>query len=267
MPATIPVDLINRALDECGVDPLDDLTSGTDAALTAERVYWPTLRQLLSAAHWNFARKQNAMVQIGKAGDTDTPSQWGYMYEWPVDCVHPRWVPQSYGAADTSGVPIFSAETTVAFPTGTYPAPFIVGSVPLTNEISSDWFDVEGHDPEQTRVILTNQPSAQLIYTGLMQYPDAWDPLFEQAMVSALAVRLSMRVVEDKKLARVIRADNMQMAREALNAARVRDGNEGWTVNDHTPDWMRARVSSWGYNGPGQLFYPWSYVSWLETVY
>jgi hypothetical protein len=96
-------------------------------------------------------------------------------------------------------------------------------------------------------------------------YPDAWDPLFEQAMVSALACRLAMRIITDKKFAREVRSDNAQLARQALDAARVRDGNEGWTVQDHTPDWIRARTScglGWA-GGPGVLCYGWNSVGWL----
>jgi hypothetical protein len=44
------------------------------------------------------------------------------------------------------------------------PSPFIVASAPRPNDIASSWFDVEGHDPEQTRVILTNQPNATLVF-------------------------------------------------------------------------------------------------------
>lgn len=272
MQATQPVDIVNRALDECGVDPIGDLQDGSSVAQAAARVYWPTLRQLLSAAHWNFARKQQSLVVLADVTDitntyTDVPAPWCYMYDWPVDAVNARFVPASnprnYGAPVPS---IFSGQP-VAIPTNfgsNSPTPFIVGSAPRPNATETEWFAIEGHDPEQTRVILSNEPGANLVYTGLMQYPDAWDALFEQAMVSGLACRLAMPVIQDKKFARVVRADNMQMARAALDAARVRDGNEGWTVRNHTPDWIRARngLSGWD-DGPGVLCYGWSSVSWL----
>jgi hypothetical protein len=272
MAATQPVDIVNRAFDECGVDEIGDLDDGSEFANAASRVYWPTLRQMLSAAHWNFARRQEDLVLMadisGQASvNTDVPSPWGYMYEWPVDAVHARFVPMSY--YPTFGLPsppIFSSGGAALPPNfgSNSPAPFIVASALRTNEISSQWYDTEGHDPEQTKVILTNQLNAQLVYTGMMMYPDAWDALFEQAMVAGLACRLAMRVIPDKKFARVVRADNAQLARQALDAARVRDGNEGWTIQNHTPDWIRARTGyGGGWQGPGVLCYGWTSVPWL----
>jgi hypothetical protein len=262
---TLPVDIINRARDECGVDALTEMDEA------ANRIYWPTLRQMHSAAHWNFARKQQAMVMLADIGGQlvdarDVPAPWGYMYEWPVDCVHARFVPVSYSNSYApSSPPIFPnmAELPTNYGSNS-PCPFIVASAPRPNDIASEWYNVEGHDPEQTRVILTNQPNATLVFTGLIQYPDAWDPLFEQAMVSGLACRMAMSIIPDKKFARVVRADNAQLAKAALDAARVRDGNEGWTVQNHTPDWIRARTGSgMGWDAPGVLCYGWSSIPWL----
>jgi hypothetical protein len=270
--ATTPEDIINRALDECGVEPIGSFTDGSTASRAAERIYWPTLRQLLSAAHWNFARKQQPMVMLADISGQlmtarDVPAPWGYMYEWPVNCVHARFVPMTSISTFAAPRPPIFSDGSPAIPTNfgsNSPSPFIVTSANRPNDLASSWFEIEGHDPEQTRVILSMQPNADLVFTALMQYPDAWDPLFEQAMVSALACRLAMPVIEDKKFARVVRADNMQMARAALDAARVRDGNEGWTVQNHTPDWIRARIGSgMGWDGAGVLCYGWSSIPWL----
>jgi hypothetical protein len=261
--ATLPEDVVNRALDECGVDTIGDLGDGSRAALAATRIYVPTLRQLLSAAHWNFARKQNPLVLMADAGgqyiaNTDVPGPWSYMYEWPVDAVHARFVPANTGNVDAQGNLL---SNNIAW---SAPSPFLVASANRVNPPDGNWGLIEGHDPDQTRVILSNQIGATLVYTGMMQYPDAWDPLFEQAMVSVLSARLAMPLIEDKKLARVIRADNISIAREAINAARVRDGNEGWTVVDHTPDWIRARTSGSGWGGPGILYNSWNSMPFVE---
>lgn len=258
---TLPVDLVNRALDECGFDEYDvgDLSEGTDAAMAALRIYDPTLRQLLSAAHWNFARKQEKLVMIGdvtgiNAAFTGVPGPWSYMYEWPTDCVHARFVPRT-------------DQTVVGnILTWASPAPFLVASFSIPNPIESQWDQIEGHDPEQTRVILTNQLTASLVYTGMMMYPDAWDPLFEQAMVAVLAARLAMAVIKDKREARIVRADNISIAKGALDAARVRDGDEGWTIADHTPDWIRARTAGAAWSGPGTLWMPWASMPFVEDA-
>lgn len=219
---TGPVDIVNRALDACGLEAIGDLGEGTKAARAALRVYDPTLRQLLSAAHWNFARKQFALARLGD-DNTPLPRGWSYMYEWPTDCVHFRHVL-------VSG--IMCAQ----------PAPFVVTNLDWPVDLASEWWLVEGHDPESVRVILTNQAGAVGVYTGLMQYPDAWDPLFEEAMVAALAAKIAMPCISDKALARQVRQENTLIARAALDAALVRDGNEGWTVHDWVPDWLAVRT-------------------------
>lgn len=234
MAVTQPVDIVNRALDECGCPEIADLYEGSPAARAALRIYDSTLRQMFAAANWNFARKQDVLVLMADISgvlisNVDVPLPWQYMYGWPVDCVHARWVPWV-----GCGTPTNQRGS----------VPFIVTSVPRLNPVESSWDRIEGHDPDQTRVILTDQAGSSLVYTGLLQYPDAWDPLFEEAMVATLAARLAMPCVPDKGAARQIRSDNLAIAREALVTARVRDGNEGWTIMDHTPDWISARTSS-----------------------
>jgi len=97
-----------------------------------------------------------------------------------------------------------------------------------------------------------------LVYTGLVQYPDAWDAGFHRAFVAALAARLAIPCIEDKAQARAMRSDQLAIARDALIEARVRDGNEGWTLTDHTPDWIRVRTSTaWrGWHGSGWCSFP-----------
>ena len=242
MPTT-PEDVVNEALDEIGVEAIGDLYEGSKTSNIARRTYDPILRAMFAAAPWNFARRQR---QIDLRGDASgryinnklVPVPWSYSYEWPNDCVHARYVLDlgAY-ALDESGAPLY------AQPAWNRPAPFLVTDAPLVNDVDSSWDRVEGHSPESTRVIVTNQLGAVLVYTGLVQYPDAWDPLFRRAFTAALAARLAIPLIEDKAQARAIRSDQRQIAREALIEARVRDGNEGWTIQDHTPDWIRARSS------------------------
>lgn len=273
MPATQPVDIANRALDECGLPELGDLEDGTPTARAVTRVYWPALRQLLSGAHWNFARKDLPLTLLADVtgnliADRDVPAPWSLMYDWPVDCVGARFVPQTYPQTLTTDPPIFSSDpqTNISTLGWTSPAPFVVSSSTRPNPIGSQWWETEGHDPDQTRVILTNTVGAHLVYTALMQYPDAWDPMFEQAMVALLAARLAMPLIADKKEARIVRADNIAIAKSALDMARVRDGDEGWTVADHTPDWIRARTSWLGIMGEGVWWYSWASVPGLDDA-
>lgn len=277
---TIPVDVVNEALDEIGIAAIGALTDGTPAANAAARIYWRTLRGVLSAAPWNFARMEIPLTLLGSNGAPNTspinpnppqvfgnppPQPWIYMYDWPVDCVHLRYVPSVGTIQQTpTGQPIIPPNT----PTANAwwgPAPFLVHSYPLPN--ASGWDDIEGHDPDSTKVILTNVCNAHAVYTAMKQYPDAWDALFQKAFSLTLAAQLCMPCIKDRKEAMAVRRDTRALAVEALNEARVRDGNEGWTVIDHTPDWIRNRA---GYTGWGRNGWPvgggWNPLPWAEDA-
>lgn len=241
---TRPEDVINEALGELGLDEIADLTDGSEAAQRGLRLYDSTLRAMHAAAPWNFARRQQQLALIGDRNgvystNTFIPSPWTYQYEWPIDCVHARYVVGAGATGiDASGNPTGST------PAWNRPSPFQVADAPIPNDVASSWDTSEGHSPESTRVILTQELGAILIYTGLVQYPDAWDALFRKAFVASLAVGFcTPRFIKDPRVALAYKNDQRNAAKEALIEARVRDGNEGWTVVDHTPDWIRARTS------------------------
>lgn len=87
------------------------------------------------------------------------------------------------------------------------------------------------------RVILTNQENATLAYLKRITDPNVMDESFIECWVNALGAKLAIPLSGDKAM--------MQAAWTLANAriadARQNDGNEGLTVNDVTPDWLRAR--------------------------
>ena len=253
MPTT-PDDIVGEALVELGIDEEIDLYAGSNAANAARRVYDTVLRGMHAAAPWNFARRQRQLDMRGdRSGAHHTnravPEPWAYGYEWPLDAVHMRMVlALNAHALDPSGAPVYASPP--AFAGGRLwcnlalagAAPFVVADLPWPNEVASDWSLVEGHSPESTRAILTDQFGAVAVYTGLVQYPDSWPPLFRRAMVATLAGRIALSAVPDKSAARALRGDMAAIAKDALVEARVQDANEAWTVRDHIPDWIAART-------------------------
>jgi hypothetical protein len=101
--------------------------------------------------------------------------------------------------------------------------------------------------PAPQRVILTNQEYATLSYVAQVTDPNIMDPLFQNAWTSILAASLAMALTGDKKLANGLIAS----ANSDIELARGVDGNEGLTINDITPDWIRARGIDFdsGYTG------------------
>lgn len=91
------------------------------------------------------------------------------------------------------------------------------------------------------RVILTNQEFATLIYIQQITDPNVMDTLFQAAWVKILSAKMVMSLTGDKKLANMLIGE----ANEEIKVARSIDGNEGFTVNDVTPDWIKIRGISY----------------------
>jgi hypothetical protein len=99
------------------------------------------------------------------------------------------------------------------------------------------------------QLILTDQTQAQLVYTVNQSNPLLWDSLFQAAMVASLAAYL----VPALSLNLPLMQFQMKVAENIITIARVRDGVEGTTSQDHVPDWITARNAGGGtgyvYNG------------------
>lgn len=87
------------------------------------------------------------------------------------------------------------------------------------------------------RVILCNVTQAILCYNTQITDPNVMDPLFQDAWVHILGARLAFQLSGDKALANML----IGMANSTIMEARKADGNEGITINDITPDWLRTR--------------------------
>lgn len=91
--------------------------------------------------------------------------------------------------------------------------------------------------PQEQRTILTNQEFAILNYIRQVIDPNVMDPQFLQAWVAGLAGRLVFQLTGDKTLAN----QKLSEANAFVASARIGDGNEGLTINDVVPDWIRIR--------------------------
>jgi len=105
------------------------------------------------------------------------------------------------------------------------------------------------------RVILTNQEFATLGYVKQVTDPNVMDTLFQTAWINLLASGLCMALRGDKTLANSL----IQEVNLAIESARAVDGNEGLTINDVTPDWIRARGVAWD---DGYMSGPYSSFDW-----
>ena len=106
------------------------------------------------------------------------------------------------------------------------------------------------------RVILCNQSQAILLYNTQITDPNIMDDLFQDAWIHILGARLAFQLSGDKALANQLIGLTNNMIMEARKA----DGNEGITVNDVTPDFLRTRG---GYGvGPNFEYSPNASFDW-----
>jgi hypothetical protein len=105
------------------------------------------------------------------------------------------------------------------------------------------------------RVILTNQEFAILNYVRDVTDVNVFDDLFYSGFAHALGAQLVMALTGDKAMANA----SVALANDKISKARAIDGNEGLTLNDVTPDWIRIRgiYFTETYSGPYGWGYDW----------
>lgn len=240
------VSLCNRALLGIGARAtIASLTEGSTESIACSILYNPTFQQLARSAPWNCLRQQQTLTLIAAATGTPEnpqgttlplpPTPWLYSYALPSTCLDMRYIVPSLPNSTSSGsTPLTTASVT----SGTFiPCD---GEIPFVVAYATD----TQNNPLQ--VILTNCTQAQAVFTVNDANPVIFDSLFEQAIVSALGAYLVPALSLNLPLMNM----QIKVSEMAIQQARVRDGDEGTTVQDHIPDWMTARRSG-GYLSQG----------------
>jgi hypothetical protein len=279
----LPQDIANQALDAIGwPNSIGDLEDGTFEARVLLRAYSQCLRQLLRAAHWNFARKQTPLVLLADAtGQTSNvgvmvPQPWVYSYAYPNDCMKMRFVPWSWPPAGAAGAPtgnITPPNPSAPLMTGVGAAPWQgarlkparwLEGIDYSNPPPAgvEYWTQQGVSPQGRTAVFTNVKYAQGVYTALMNYPSNWDPLFRAAFVAYLASEIALPIWtnKDRKFGMAARTQQAAFAKDKILTARATDGNEGTFNSDFEVDWMKFRHTDggeWGGrrdNGPGYYY-------------
>lgn len=250
---TSEVDIANRALGVIGNRSQIASLTENSAEARAANLYIESLRdELLRMAPWNCCRKTAQLSLVCAApGTPENPTvgttswqpgqpapPWAYEYLYPSDCIRPLWIVPQFTTGFASGVPITTAVTGGA--------PSFWNGPPARYEVALDQIDagtglpsVSGSD---AKVILTNQEQAILRYNRRITNPDIMDDQFTSAWYMALGARMVFKLTGDKTLANLAITE----ANKTIQIARVGDGNEGLTINNIIPDWIRVR----GIDGP-----------------
>ena len=245
---TNQLDISNRALLSVGSRSQVSSISPSDGSVEADAIsvlFTPTYEALARTAHWNCLSKQASLTMQAAAQGTPEnplgttlplpPTPWLYQYAYPSDCLDFGYIVPSFPSADNSVVP----QTTLGNAAGTWLP--TGGQIPFKVATSFD-----SHN-NVTLCVLTNQDQAQAVYTVNQPNPATWDSLFQAAMVASLGAFL----VPALSLSLPLMNLQIKNAEMAIAQARARDGNEGVTTQDHTPDWFVARAGAKDSDGAG----------------
>lgn len=233
------VEIANMALDLIGTrSTISSFTEGSAEANAVSRHWSNAVDAILRSAHWNFARKQVALAVLKDATQGQaTPTPWLYEYSYPSDCVLMR-----------SIMPMIQiSPVTPGTPAGTSPVAALGNPVKFLTGTDLDF------NGNPINVILTNQPQAIGVYTFRNTNTGMWDPLFVQAMAAYLGARICLALTGDKNTQRMALAEAQQYSLDAQK----KNGDEGLTIIDGTPDWMRVRgyASDWAFPDGWQYSY------------
>ena len=240
------VDIANRALSLVGTrSQIAALNEGSNESIAANKWIDTTRRELIRMAPWNSVRNYNTLTLICAAPGTpenpsggtvawqkgQPPPPWSYEYAYPSDCIRPIFIVPQFNTGFSPGIPITTAVTggAPAFWTGP-PIKFAVGIDQVVNGVPA----VGGPD---VKVIWTNQEFAVLAYNKDLSDPGVMDDQLQNAWAAYLAAKMVIDLTGDKALANM----RIKDANDQIQVARVGDGNEGLTINDVTPDWIRTR--------------------------
>lgn len=230
------VTICNRALQAMGTrTQISALTEASVEARNCNLIYADTRDEVLGMAFWNFSTKTAFLSVLkqapGTPGGAASATQWSsafpappwlYEYAYPVDCIQMRSIIQQPINAYV-GVPFTS--------NGMASYPYFVGQGAMF-EVATD--EISG---AQANVVLTNQYQAIGIYTMRITNVGLFQSLFIEALVQALAAKLTLALTGNVQLA----ASKFGQANAMIIQARASDANEGLTVIDNMPDWLAIR--------------------------
>lgn len=232
---TSQVTIANRALAAAGArEQITSFTENSQSAINCNLLFQPTFEELGRKAFWNCLRYQAPLTLLKAAQGTPEnpdgtvlpipPQPWLYEYLLPTDCLYVRYLRPTF-TPQAGSVPIFPTSSSVA-PYVNEPR-FEIDFAVATDTVSGSL----------TKVILTNLDTAQIVYTQNNPNPDFWESEFQAAMVASLA----MYLIPPLNLNMALLNTQNKIAQDIIAVAQSRDANEGMVVQDHTPDWVRAR--------------------------
>lgn len=182
------VSICNMALARIGVSSfISNLNEASNEARVLNLFYEQMRDFALRDHHWNFATRRVVLANAGTP-----PTNWAFKYTYPSDCLKARFIVHQ-------GIRTPRNDQRIAF------------------EIGS-----EGSQ----RVIYTDQPQAELVYTARITDPTLFDPIFESALSYLIASEVAMPLTVKESVAKQAR-DAYERVKSQAAAHSTNEGFEG----------------------------------------
>jgi hypothetical protein len=174
--AASEVEICNEALGAIAeTDFLDTLEEPSAAAIACKQFYAHSRDAVLESFWWPFATRQQTLAAL----DITVPSGWGYAYALPSDCLAPQYL--------WSGT--------------RNPHPDL--RIPFT---------LQSNEGLTSSILLTDQESAELVYTAKVTSPGRFSALFAEAVGYHLAAKLALALPGKRDF----RSDAIALYKDAL---------------------------------------------------
>lgn len=192
-------EIYNLAMLHLGQKTVSNLeTEASREAEIGRTIFDQSRDTMLRQFPWPFARRRVALALTGTA-----PTNWGYAYALPTDCVQAL-------AVTVEGL---------RYPRTDQKVPFEIGT-----------------DGTKT-LLFTDLEHAELIYTMRVENTSLFDPLCAQALSWLLAAEAAMPLSVKPDLANYARQGYLN----TLSMAQAQALNEGWAGEEPVNVWIAAR--------------------------
>lgn len=177
---------------------IESLDENNTAALECNLWYDPARLQTLEGFNWGFARKSRSLAEHSVAAPT---YRWAYRYQYPEDCVAPRYIQNPLGM-DATAIP----------------------------------FEVENAD-DGTLCILTDEEDATLIYTFDLETVSLFSMYFVTAMSYALAAFIAPKLTGKTS----VQDRMQRTHQAYINLASGANAEQRVPREPRDPSWIRER--------------------------
>lgn len=205
------VDICNLALSHVGAYRIQSIDEPSKEARECKAHYETSLNTVLEGHDWSFARKRLNLALL-----TDTYTDWDYAYQYPTDCIVPRYLADSSGAYTGTS---YDIDTDRYVPIGK-----------VKYELASD-------STLSNRILLTDVAQAELIYTAKVTDTN----MFTYKFIEALSLKLAVYLVQPIKGDLDLKQSLFQFYGLALMNAKGTDGNSDENKTEDVNSFVSAR--------------------------